>query len=123
MQLFQKFYSQSSDAFRDAKRGKIAGFINFHANFTQSLPLFNAAAAKDFGETGYIQVYLDHTDMQKAFYMKKMIYDSFQNFSESLMTECHLAKTAGNRPIVFFSRFGELKFDLRVTMLPGLILP
>lgn len=111
-----------SDALEDTRRGKIVGFINFESNFTQSLPHLNYEASKDVSDNGLIQVHLDHTDMQKAFYMKNMLYDSFENFSEHLMTECQLAVKAGNRPIVFFSSFGKLNFDFRTTMLPGMIL-
>lgn len=119
----QKFYESYDEAFRDAKKRKILGFLYFSSNFTTSLPLFNDAGVEDdLTDDGTVQVFLDNTNMQEQTLIKKELYDTYQRFIEGLMTDCDKAKAAGNTPITFESLFGEINFDMKITMNAGFAL-
>jgi hypothetical protein len=77
----------------------------------------------EFFDEGAIQVYLDQTDLQKASYIKKQIYDTYQRFITKLMIECGLSEKAGDVVAIKFETiFGKLNFDFKLTMVPGFIL-
>lgn len=120
---FQKFYETYDEALNDAKQTKIFGFVQFSANFTQDLALFNDDAANnDYSDNGVIQIFLDQTDLQKTSFIQQKLYDSYQKFTEKLMVACGKSKKAGNIPIVFAAAFGDMNFDLKLTILPGIVL-
>ena len=87
------------------------------------MPLFNDAGVEDdLTDDGIVQIFLDNTNMQELTLIKKEFYDTFQRFMEGLMTDCGKSKTAGNSPIVFESLFGDINFDMKITMNAGFAL-
>lgn len=76
----------------------------------------------DFSENGIIQVFLDQTDLQITSFIQQKLYNSYQNFTESLMVGCDKSKKSGNIPIVFEAAFGTLDFDFKITLVSGFIL-
>lgn len=80
---------------------------------------FNDDAEKDFTDNGEIQVSLDQTDLQMASLVRRNIFDTYERFTENLMTSCGKAKKAGNMPIVFEAAAGEFNFDFKTTIIPG----
>jgi hypothetical protein len=119
----QAFYKTYNEALQDTSKGNLIGFIQFSPNFTKSLTLFNDDGVDvDISDNGIIQVFLDQTDIQKAAFIRRKLYEAYQKFTESLMVDCGKSKKAGNTPIVFEAAFGDLNFDLRLTIIPGIIL-
>lgn len=76
----------------------------------------------DYSDDGIIQVFLDQTDLQKTSYIQRKLYETYQKFTEKLMSDCGKSKKAGNTPILFEAAFGDLNFDLKLTIIPGIIL-
>lgn len=123
--FFQKHYKNYEDAVYDAKKGELIGVIQFDANYTDSLILFNneAISTKRFySDNGDIKITLDQTDLQKTAQIERKIYDAYQNFMEKLMVDCELSKKAGNIPIVYEDFYGKIDFDFSLSLVPGLIL-
>lgn len=81
--------------------------------------LFNRV--KDFSDSGNIWVYMDQTDFQKSLFVKRKLYEIYQNFSQDLMTKCGSSKAAGNLPISFEGLFGDIDFNFRGTLIPGFV--
>jgi hypothetical protein len=99
------------------------GFIQLSSNFSQSLPLFNDDGIElDFSDDGVIQVYLDKSNLQITSFIEQKLFDAYRNFTESLMTSCGKSKKAGNVPIVIEAEFGDIKFDIRTTMISAFLL-
>lgn len=97
--------------------------IQFSSNFTESFTLFNDEGIEnDKTDNGVIQVQLDQTDIQKTSFMQRKIYDTYRKFAESLMSACGKSRKAVNSPIAFEALFGNLNFDLKLTLIPGFIL-
>lgn len=121
--FFQKHYETFDEAFHDAKRSKILGFIVFSENFTDALPIFNdVAAEEDFTDDGLVQVYLDNSNSYAMTLIKKTLYDTYQLFIKGIMADCRKSEAAGSLPIAFETLFGEINFDMRVTMNAGFAL-
>lgn len=77
----------------------------------------------EYFDEGAIQIHLDQTDLQKASYIQKQLYDTFQRYISKLTQECGLSKKAGDVvAIKFEALYGEFNFDFRLTMVPGFIL-
>jgi hypothetical protein len=54
--------------------------------------------------------------------IQKKLYDTYKKFLEGLMIGCGNPKTAGRPPIVAEALFGEINFDMKVTMNAGVAL-
>lgn len=119
---FQKHYRKFSEAFDDAKQGKLIGIINFSSNFTEALPFYNDDAENDFTDNGSIQIYLDQTDIQKTLFIQRKLYDAYQGFARNLHGDCGKSRNAANLPIQFEAYFGSLDSEIKYTFTPGFIL-
>jgi hypothetical protein len=121
--LWQKPYQTFDEAFLDAKKTKILGIIQFSSNFTESLRLFNGRRlGSNLTDDGFIKVYLDNTNMQLNAMIQEKLYNTYKKFLEGLMTGCGNPKTAGSSPIVTEALFGEINFNMKVTMNAGVAL-
>jgi hypothetical protein len=95
------FYQSFDEAHNDAKKGKIAGFVYFAPNFTESFE-----SRRDSGRflddatlnNSEIQIYLDQTNQPITFFLETILRDAYKNFSENLFAECQLPKKIGNVP-------------------------
>jgi hypothetical protein len=87
------------------------------------LPIFNdIAAEEDFTDDGIVQVFLDNSNSHVMTLIKKTLYDTYKNFIKEIMKDCSKSEAAGSMPIVFETLFGEINFDMRVTMNAGFAL-
>jgi hypothetical protein len=115
----QIYYENFDEAFEAASKAEIVAVIDFSANFSESLVLFNSV--EDLSDSGNIRVYLDQTDFQKSLFIKRKLYEIFQSFSQNLMTKCGNLEAAGRLPITFEGLFGKMDFNFRGTLIPGFI--
>lgn len=69
-----------------------------------------------------MKVYLDQSDFQKVSFVKRKLYEAFQNFTGNLLSDCGKLKRAGDLPIMIKVLFGELSFNLKKSIVPGFLL-
>lgn len=81
---------------------------------------FDEDVDKDFTENGVIQVQLDSTNVHHTVIIKKEIYETYQRFAKRIMIDCGKSKNAGGSPIVFEALFGELLYDISVSVCVGM---
>ena len=118
----QIYFKTFDDAYKAAKAGDIVGFIQFSANFTESLPLFNDDHKSNNIDKGFIEVFLDKSDLQITSLIERKLFETYANFSEHLMTDCNKSKKAGGSPLVFKAAFGNFNFDFKTTIVPGFLI-
>lgn len=118
----QVFYETQDEAVRDVKRGEIIGYIEFAHNFSQSFVPFNDAAAKDPSHNGFIQVQLDHSELQKMGFVKQMIYENFLKVMKKLMKECGKSSNAFGSPLNVEPMYRKLDFDFSHSLIPSCLL-
>lgn len=98
------YYQTFDEAYRDAKKGKVIGVIYFAKNFTESMSVIRddgrfAEEATFFSSE--IQVYMDKSDQQLTFFLEKKLRQTYQEFTEKLMSDCEYPVKLGNIPINF----------------------
>lgn len=118
----QKYFKSFEDAYQETKLGNIVGFIQFSSNFSESFPFFNNKAKSDHSDNGFIQVYLDQSDLQITSMIQRNIYETYQNFSEKLMTDCGKSRDAGSSSMVFEAAFGSIDFNFKSSIVPGFLI-
>lgn len=102
-----------------ARKTEIVAIIDFSSNFSRSLVAFNKI--EHYSDTGNIRVYLDQTDLQKSLFVRRKLYEIYQNFTQSLMRKCGASINAGKLPVSFEGLFGDMNFDFRGTLIPGFV--
>lgn len=122
----QEYYDTYDDAYQAARTGKIWGFIHFAANFTESLQdVRDNVRDADAGSfhTSEIKVYLDKSDQQVTFFLEKKLYDTYREFAEGIMSDCHLPKQLANSPIKFEDPlYGTFHDQFTDFMAPGVVM-
>jgi ABC-2 family transporter protein len=119
-------YKSFDEAYHDAKRGKIIGFMYFARNFTESLDTVqvNAKAADDgSAENSRIQIFMDQSDLQLTFFLQSKFYQIYKNFTQHMMGECKLPIKLGNVPVNFEQPiYGSYDTDFKHSMAPPMIM-
>lgn len=118
------YYDNVLDADFEVRKGRIIGFIFFSANFTSAFrPLSEWQNLLDNDTTdGEIQIYLDQADRQITAFVKQRLFETYEEFVESLMEDCGKSRKVANFPIKTFSMFGSLKDESRRSMTPGVLI-
>lgn len=96
------FYDSYEEAFLDAKRGKIIGFIEFPLTFSDSMaetlqPNYNQSSRPN----DTISITMDQTNHQLTVFMQKNLYDAYKNFTEKISTSCGLSPKLHTFPMNF----------------------
>lgn len=119
----QKFYETYDDAYRDAKKADIVGFVYFPQEFskTKTLSSFDRIENEDTDE-GSLQVFLDNTNGQVSSLIKKELYDTFQRFTRQIMKDCGQSNKNVGELIIFEVLCGEKKFNMKITISVGMVL-
>jgi len=116
------FYESFDEAFADAKKGKIIAVIEFSANFTESLSevySYGNAALDSSIDRSRINVFMDHSNYQLMFYIEKQIYETYDNFAQSLLKDCNFNKRTGKLPIIFLDPiYGDKDAEFALGMMP-----
>ncbi|EAT33290.1 AAEL014428-PA [Aedes aegypti] len=122
----QEHYESFDDAYKAAKTGKIWGFIYFSDNFTESLQDVrdNVRDANPGSfHTSEIKVYLDKSDQQVTFFLEKKLIETYKEFAERVMSDCHLPKQLANIPITFEDPvYGSFQDEFTDFMAPGVVM-
>lgn len=116
------FYTSFDEAYKDAKRAKLIGIIQFDANFTESLEEVrnNPDDATDQArENSLIKIYMDQTDLQLTYFLQRRLYDVYKNYSQNVLSDCNLPKKLDNIPINFEKPiYGNYNSDFKHSMVP-----
>lgn len=98
------YYDSFENAYADAKKGKVIGFVYFAKNFTESMAdIRDEATFAQIGsfENSEIKIYMDKSDQQLTFFLERKLRQTYKEFIEKLMNDCNYPAKAGNVPIDF----------------------
>lgn len=120
------YYKTYEEAYHDAKKGKIIGFIYFAKNFTDSLNAIQTEGrSTDDGsaDNSRIAIRMDQSDLQLTFFLQARFYQLYKYFTENLMADCHLPLKLGSIPISFEPPiYGNFDNDFKQSMAPPMIM-
>jgi ABC-type Na+ efflux pump permease subunit len=120
------YYDSYDDAYADAKRGKIIGFLTIAQNFTEAADVVQTTGRfSDDGsaEASRINFYLDQSDIQITLFLQARLYQIYKNFSQNLMSDCKLPIKLGNVPVEFEKPiYGSYTTDFKHSMAPPMIM-
>lgn len=122
----KQYYKTYDEAYADAKKGKIIGFMYFAPNFTESLTAVQTTGRlTDDGsaENSRISIRMDQSDLQLTFFMQLRFYQTYKQFVQHLSTDCGFAAKVGTIPIVFEDPvYGNYDADFKHSMAPPMIM-
>lgn len=122
----KQHYKTYDEAFVDAKKGKIIGFMYFASNFTEALDTVQRegrTADDGSAENSKIQIFMDHSDLQLTFFLQSKFYQIFKNFTQHMMADCNLPIKLGNVPVNFEQPiYGSYDTDFKHSMAPPMIM-
>lgn len=73
--------------------------------------------------TSEIKVYLDKSDQQVTFFLEKKLIETYKDFAEGVMSDCHLPKQLANIPIKFEDPlYGTFNDQFTDFMAPGVVM-
>lgn len=87
------YYKTFAEAYHDAKKGKIIGFMYFARNFTDSLNAVQTQGrSTDDGSAANsrIEIRMDQSDLQLTFFLQAKFYQLYARFMQNLMSDCNL---------------------------------
>lgn len=120
------YYKSFDEAYDDAKRGKIIGFMYFARNFTEALDMVqtNGRFSDDgSADNSKIQIYMDQSDLQLTFFLQSKFYQIYKNFTQHMMNDCKLPIKLGNIPVSFETPiYGSYDTDFKHSMAPPMIM-
>lgn len=119
------FYPTFAEAYRDAKKGKIIGIIQFASNFSESLQEVREHGEHDDAtrSNSKMKIYLDQTNQQLTYFLQRKLYDAYREYSENMLIDCNLPKKLDNVPVVFLQPiYGMYEADFKQTMAPAMIM-
>ncbi|KAL7040383.1 hypothetical protein ACKWTF_000370 [Chironomus riparius] len=121
----KQHYNTFDEAFADAKKGKIIGFLYFAKNFTESLDTVQRVgrdADDGSADNSRIDIYMDHSDLQLTFFLQSKFYQMYKNFTQHMMSDCNLPKKLGNIPVNFEQPiYGSYDTDFKHSMAPPMV--
>jgi hypothetical protein len=118
----RKSYKLFEDAENDVLSGQTYGFIQIGKDFSKHLQtrLNNGMDLKyNITDADVINVYMDQTNFQIANFVKKTLYESYDKFTEKLMSDCERDYNTEALPIKVIAIFGKLNDEFRKTMCIG----
>lgn len=120
------YYKTYEEAYHDAKKGKIIGFMHFASNFTESLNTVQTSGRfTDDGSAtnSKIDIRMDQSDLQLTFFLQARFYMLYKRFTEHLMSDCHLPLKLGTVPVTFEPPiYGNFDNDFKQSMAPPMIM-
>jgi ABC-2 family transporter protein len=122
----KQYYKTYEEAYDDAKKGKIIGFVHFARNFTESLDAVQTlgkSADDGSAENSRIVIRMDQSDLQLTFFMQARFYQTYKQFAENMMSDCQLPIRLGNIPVSFEEPiYGSFDADFKHSMAPPMIM-
>jgi hypothetical protein len=117
----QVFYKTQEEAHHAIETGQNIAFLWITANFSKTIPLFNDDPDFDYNDEGFVQVFLDKTDLQKAALVERELLEAYERFIESVMVDCGKSSNAGKLIVTTKALIGSMNFEFRKTFLMGFI--
>lgn len=122
----QIHYNTKDEAYENAKRGHVIGFIYFAPNFTESIQdtLDNGKDARNGSfETREIQVQLDMSNQQNAYFLERKLREAYGEFAQKLMADCELPTRLATIPVNFQKPvYSSFDADFQEYAAPGVIM-
>lgn len=123
---FQIHFDSKEEAYAEAKRANIIGFVYFAPNFTASVKdtLDNGREALNGSfETREIQVQLDMSNQQNAYFLERKLREAYGSFAQKLMTDCELPARLATIPVNFQKPvYSSFDADFQEYAAPGVIM-
>lgn len=117
------FYDSYDEAYRDAKRNKITGFVEISPHFTDIMLGTKAEEKESFKGNKGIDIHLDQTDLQITSFLQYRLYKAYESFNKKLLRRCGLNENLENVPMKFEKPiYGSFMSDFKNTMAPPTIL-
>lgn len=122
----QIHFNSVEEAYAESKKANIIGFIYFAPNFTDAIrdTLNNARYAENssFADRE-IQVRLDMSNQQVAFFLERKLREAYGSFAQKLMTDCQLPKALASIPVNFQKPvYSSFDADFQEYAAPGVIM-
>lgn len=121
----KQYYKTFDEAFVDAKKGKIIGFMYFAQNFTESLDTvqqFGRYSDDGSADNSKIQLFMDQSDLQLTFFLQAKFYQTYKQFTQNMMADCKLPVKLGNVPVNFETPiYGSYDTDFKNSMAPPMV--
>lgn len=122
----KKYYKTYDEAFSDAKKGKIIGFMYFARNFSESLNAVQESgrfADDGSAQNSRIEIRMDQSDLQLTFFLQARFYQTYKRFTENMMADCQLPIKLGSIPVSFEQPiYGNFDADFKHSMAPPMIM-
>lgn len=120
------FYDNFDEAYKDARKGYLAGIVHFARNFSESLNNVHANPEDvdpQSRKNSVINIYLDQTNQQITYYLQRRLYDVYKEYSQNVLSDCNLPTKLDSIPIQFLKPiYGSYDTDFKHTMVPAFIM-
>lgn len=124
--MAQIYFDSKDEAYAEAKKANIIGFIHFASNFTESIKDLldnNRDALNGSFENREIQVRLDMSNQQVAFFLERKLREAYGAFAQNLMSDCGLPRALATIPINFKKPvYSSFDADFQEYAAPGVIM-
>lgn len=118
------FYNSYDEAYRDAKRNEIIGFVEISPHFTDIMLRSKVEEKEEehLGEYG-IDIHMDQTDLQLTSFLQFRLYKAYEIFNKKLLGRCGLNENLENIPMKFEKPiYGSFMSDFKNSMAPATIM-
>lgn len=107
-------------------KANIIGYVHFASNFTESIKDLldnNGDALPESFDYREIQVRLDMSNQQVAFFLERKLREAYGAFAQNLMTACGLPRALASIPINFQKPvYSSFEADFQEYAAPGVIM-
>ncbi|KAJ2941532.1 hypothetical protein O0L34_g14584 [Tuta absoluta] len=121
----QKPYNTTEEAKREIVRGHLFGALHFNYNFSESLTerVREGQVDDDVVEGSTISVWLDMTNHQISYYIKRQLHKTYETFTRRVMKACHRHENMVQIPVHFQEPiYGEKNAQMVNFMAPGIMM-
>lgn len=123
---FQIHFNTKEEAYAEARKANIIGYVHFASNFTESIKDLldnNGDALPESFDYREIQVRLDMSNQQVAFFLERKLREAYGAFAQNLMTACGLPRALASIPINFKKPvYSSFDADFQEYAAPGVIM-
>lgn len=126
LQIYQIHFDSTNEAYAEAKKANIIGYVHFASNFTESIKDIldnNRDALSQSFDNREIQVRLDMSNQQVAFFLERKLREAYGAFAQNLMADCELPRALASIPINFKKPvYSSFDADFQEYAAPGVIM-
>jgi hypothetical protein len=118
------YYDSYDEAYRDAKRNKITGFVEISPHFTEVMLRSKLEVKQNNHLDSYgIDIHLDQTDLQITSFLMYRLYKAYESFNKKLLKRAGLNENLESVPMKFEEPiYGSFMSDFKNSMAPAAIL-